>query len=353
MRIIVTGGAGFVGSALALAFKRDNPDAEVIAADNLKRRGSELNLPRLKAAGVGFAHADIRVADDLDALGRMDLIVECSAEPSVKAGYDGSPAYLIDTNLMGTLNCLEAARRHGARVIFLSTSRIYPIAALRALPLAETGNRLALAEGASGPGWSAAGIAEDFPLVGHRSLYGATKLASEMFIEEYRAAYGLKAIVNRCGVLAGPWQMGKVDQGFVTLWAARHLYGGTLSYNGFGGTGRQVRDVLHVDDLYDLLRLQLARPEIAETGVWNVGGGAETSTSLAELSEACAARSGRRIAFGSRPETDPSDIPWFVTDAGRAGAAFDWRPRRSLDRLLDEVFAWLVAERAALEPILS
>jgi CDP-paratose 2-epimerase len=90
---------------------------------------------------------------------------------------------------------------------------------------------------------SAAGISEGFSLGGHRSLYGTTKLAAELLIEEYRVMYGLRAVINRCGVISGPWQMGKVDQGFVVLWLARHLFGGPLSYMGFGGDGLQVRDV--------------------------------------------------------------------------------------------------------------
>lgn len=353
MRILVTGGAGFAGSSLALAFKRDHPGAEVIAADNLKRRGSELNLPRLRDAGIRFEHADIRDPEDLAALGPMDLLLECSAEPSVQAGYAGSPAYLLDTNLRGTLNCLEIARRHQATFVFLSTSRVYPIEPLRALPFETEGDRLVIRPGAEGPGWSAAGIAESFPLDGHRSLYGATKLASEQFIEEYRAAFGLKAIINRCGVLAGPWQMGKVDQGFMCLWAARHLYGGTLSYNGFGGEGHQVRDVLHVADLYDLVSRQLDDLPRAASGIWNAGGGAGNATSLRELTGACAARTGQGLQIGSRPETNPADIPWFVTDSARAMQAFDWQPKRSIGDLLDEIFDWLRTERAALEPILS
>jgi len=353
MRILVTGGAGFVGSNLCLAFKRDNPDARVIAADNLKRRGSELNLARLHAAGVQFEHADIRDPNDIAALGPMDLLIECSAEPSVQAGYGGNPAYLIDTNLRGTLNCLEAARTHDATFVFLSTSRVYPIDPLRALPLETENNRLVLPSGATGTGWSGHGIAEDFPLAGHRSLYGTTKLSSEQFIEEYRAAFGLKAIINRCGVLAGPWQMGKVDQGFMSLWAARHLYGGTLSYNGFGGLGHQVRDVLHVDDLYDLIALQLNRPELALKDVWNVGGGPDNALSLKALTDACASRSGRSLNITGNPETNPADIPWFITDARQVSNAFNWRPKRTLENLLDEIFEWLEAQRALLEPLLK
>ena len=229
MRLLITGGAGFVGSYLALSFKRETPDSTVIAFDNLRRRGSELALRRLTAGGVEFRHGDIRNAEDLADTGDLDLLVECSAEPSAQAGLYGGERYLINTNLMGTINCLDHARRHDAAVVFLSTSRVYPIAPLRELPLVSTETRFVIPASSTGPGWSARGVNESFPLIGSRSLYGATKLCSELIIAEYVALYGLRAIINRCGVLTGPWQMGKVDQGFVVLWAARHLFEGALS----------------------------------------------------------------------------------------------------------------------------
>ncbi|MBP2294292.1 NAD-dependent epimerase/dehydratase family protein [Azospirillum rugosum] len=351
--ILVAGGAGFVGSSLCLRLKRDRPHSRVIAFDNLRRRGGELALDRLRAGGVTFRHGDVRNPEDLAEVGPFDLLIDCSAEPSVHAGYGGSPAYVINTNLMGTVHCLEAARRHGADVVFLSTSRIYPIAGLRALPLQRRGDRLAVSTGEAGSGWSAQGITTDFPLTGNRSIYGATKLASELLIEEYRAMYGLRTVVNRCGVLTGPWQMGRVDQGFVVLWAARHLYGGGLGYSGFGGEGIQVRDILHVADLYDLLTRQLAELDRHSGCVYNVGGGLETSVSLAELTEHCARRTGRRLVMERDPETRPADIPWYVTDNTAVSAATGWRPQRSVDVILDEVFDWLGTERATLESILA
>jgi CDP-paratose 2-epimerase len=352
-RILVTGGAGFVGSNLALSFKRDRPSATVIAFDNLKRRGSELALPRLRAGGVEFMHGDIRSADDLAAAGAVGLLIEASAEPSVHAGYGGDPNYLVHTNLFGAANCLEHARRHGADFVFLSSSRVYPIDPLRALPLEPTQNRFVLPAGFQHPGVSTAGIAESFPLAGHRSLYGASKLAAEFLVEEYRAMYGLRTIVNRCGVLSGPWQMGKVDQGFVVLWLARHLFGGPLAYMGFGGRGLQVRDVLHVDDLYDLIVLQLSRLDELSGHVFNVGGGAAGSISLRELTAICQKLSGHSIAIGEVAETRDADIPYYVSDCAAVTAATGWRPKRPLQQLFDDVWRWLVDNRAQLEPILA
>jgi CDP-paratose 2-epimerase len=352
-RILVTGGAGFVGSSLALAFKRNRSTATVVVLDNLKRRGSELALERLRASGVEFAHGDVRVSDDLAAIGPIDLLIEASAEPSVHAGYDGNPSYLIHSNLVGAVNCLEYARRHGSTLIFLSSSRVYPIAPLRALPLERAATRFVLRADVDVPGVTAAGISERFPVPGSRSLYGATKLAAELLIEEYKAMYGVRALVHRCGVISGPWQMGKVDQGFIVLWMARHLFGGSLAYMGFGGEGLQVRDVLHVDDLYDLLAKQLAQPNhhSAQT-LYNVGGGMENSVSLRELTEFCQEFSGKRIEIGRIAETRAADIPFYVSDCTAVHKAADWKPQRKLSVVLENVWQWLVDHRDQLEPIL-
>jgi CDP-paratose 2-epimerase len=353
-RLLVTGGAGFVGSNLACAFRRDNPDWNVVAFDNLKRRGSALAIDRLQAQGVEFHHGDVRCAEDLEAAGPADLLIECSAEPSVHAGYRDGPSYLIATNLGGTVNCLEHLRRYGGDLLFLSTSRVYPIGGLRALPFERGDSRLTLPAGSAGDGWSAAaGISEAFPLAGSRSMYGATKLASELLIDEYREMYGMRTVINRCGVLAGPWQMGKVDQGFTVLWMARHVYGGALAYTGFGGEGLQVRDILHVDDLYDLLSTQLREFDRHSGAIYNVAGGVERSVSLRELTERCRRLTGRFLQIGRVAETRPADVPFFVGDSRSVQAATGWQPQRKLDRLLEDIHRWLVEERSRLEPILG
>ena len=137
--VLITGGAGFVGSTLAIAIRRAHPGAAVIAFDNLRRRGSEMNLPRLKGEGVRFVHGDVRSLADLAAIRPApDLILECSAEPSVLAGYGGSPEYLIHTNLTGCFHCLEIARQARADFLFVSTSRVYPVAAVNGLSFEET-----------------------------------------------------------------------------------------------------------------------------------------------------------------------------------------------------------------------
>jgi CDP-paratose 2-epimerase len=348
--VLVTGGAGFVGSALALRAREAWPGATVTAFDNLRRRGSELNLARLRAARVSFVHGDIRNPADLAPLAReLDLLLECSAEPSVLAGYQGDPSYVIDTNLVGTIHCLELARKAAAAVLFLSTSRVYPIVSLNDIRTHEGETRFEIAGDQTLPGITTEGISEDFPLQGSRSIYGATKLASELLIAEYHEAFGLRTLVNRCGVIAGPWQMGKVDQGVFSLWMARHLKGDTLTYNGWNGLGKQVRDLLHIDDLADLVVTQVEAFERLDGQVFNAGGGLACSLSLQETTAVCEEITGRRITIAPRPDARVADIKLYVTDNSRVTAATGWTPRRSAGDVMRDLHDWMIAEAASLE----
>ncbi len=351
--ILVTGGAGFVGSHLAMGLRTHKDGVRVVAFDNLKRRGSELNLPRLREAGIEFLHGDIRNAGDLEAVGPVDTILECSAEPSVLAGYGGSPRYVVDTNLSGTINCLELARQHDAGFLFLSTSRVYPMETISSLPYRETETRFELEPGQDVPGVSEEGFSEEFPLAGTRSMYGATKLCSELVMAEYLSMYGFPGVINRCGIITGPWQMGKVDQGVVVLWAARHLYGGQLAYIGYGGTGKQVRDMIHVDDLLRLVRYQLDHLEACSGQTFNVGGGRAVSASLLELTEHCRGITGNTLDIASEPGTRAADIPLYLTDHRRVTEATGWQPEKGVETILEDVCRWLRDHEAALRPILG
>jgi CDP-paratose 2-epimerase len=340
-RVLITGGSGFVGANLGVGLAERHPDWQITAFDNLKRRGAELNIPRLRASGIRFVHGDVRSQADLLALEPVDAVVECSAEPSALAGVTGSPDYVVQSNLVGAYNCLELARRDGAQFVFMSTSRVYPYGALDALEHRETETRFELAPQDGIPGASERGIAEDFPLEGARTLYGATKLAAELLVTEYAAVADLPTAINRCGVIAGPWQMGKVDQGVFTYWLLAHLTGRPLSYIGYGGTGKQVRDLLHVDDLVELIELQLSAPDEWNGRTLNVGGGREVSLSLAETTELCRELIGEEVPVGSAGEDRPGDVRIYLTDSSRLFELTEWRPRRSAADTLSDIASWL------------
>lgn len=352
-KILITGGAGFVGSNLAIKLKEKYPETEIFVLDNLKRRGSELNLPRFKESGINFIHGDIRNKEDFEEIKNIDLILECSAEPSVLAGLDTSPSYLINTNLLGTINCLELARKNDATFIFISTSRIYPIKPINNLNFIEEETRFTLEDNQKIIGASVEGIAENFPLEGTRSLYGGTKLCSEIIIQEYMDSFGIKAIINRCGVITGPWQMGKIDQGVFVLWVARHIFGGKLSYIGYGGEGKQVRDFIHIDDLFDILNIQLNNPDEYNGNIYNIGGGKENSVSLKELTQICEKVTGNKIEIASIKENRPADLISFITDCNKIKQISGWKPKKGAEETVTDIAKWINENKEQLKNILS
>lgn len=352
MRVLITGGAGFVGANLATSLATRNPSWEVLALDNLMRRGSELNLPRLAKAGVEFVHGDVREPSDLAGAGDFDVLVECSAEPSVLAGI-ADAAYSVQTNLVGAFNCLELARLQEAFLIFLSTSRVYPVGTQLSLAVEESETRFELAAEQPVPGAGPAGISEDFPLHGSRTIYGATKLAAELLIEEYGSAFGLRAVVNRCGVIAGPWQMGKVDQGVFSWWLLSHHFSRPLTYIGYGGSGKQVRDLLHIEDLVDLIDEQIREPARWAGVVANVGGGRSCSLSLLETTAICRELTGKEVPIAPQAQTRPGDVPVYLSDCSRLHSLTSWRPRRGPRLVLADVLDWVIEHEEAIRLALN
>ncbi|MFC1680964.1 NAD-dependent epimerase/dehydratase family protein [Pseudomonadota bacterium] len=345
--IVITGGAGFVGSALAVYIKQGIEDCRVIAFDNLRRRGSERNLPKLNRFGVEFRHGDIRNWEDLEEFpANVDCVIEASAEASVQAGLSGSPQYLIQSNLNGAINCLELARLKEVALIFLSTSRVYSIPSLRCLDLLESESRMELKNYQSISGIGTHGVNESFPVSATRSLYGATKLSAEMFIEEYNSFYGTPSVINRCGVISGPGQFGKVDQGVYSLWVVNHVLREPLSYTGFGGTGKQVRDLLHIDDLCDAIFAQLEVLHGLNADIFNLGGGMSNAVSLKEYTDICRRYSGNRVSIDSVVDTNIVDIPWYVTDSRKFIDRFNWRPTRTVEHIVSDICNWLSNNKA-------
>ncbi len=341
-RILVTGGAGFVGSNIAIALKKNFENAEVTALDNLYRKGSELNQPRLAKHGVKFIKGDVRNPSDLETAGEIDFLIECSAEPSAQAGKDGDTGFLVGTNLSGAINCAELCRRNNAGMIFLSSSRAYPIEPLSDCNITEAETRFELSDEQKVPGLSSQGVSEDFPMQGPRSLYGATKYAAEIMLEEYRHCFSLPIVINRCGVLAGPWQFGKADQGIAAFWTARHLFKKPLKYIGFQGTGKQVRDILHIDDLTKLVLLQIKEPEkFSKQSFFNVGGGREISVSLRELTKLCSEATGNVIDIKAEQETRYADIPVYISNNSKINGFCGWKPEMPADRIVEDICRWL------------
>lgn len=351
--ILITGGCGFVGSNLAINLKKEYPNYRIIAFDNLKRRGSELNITRLKDNEIKFIHGDVRNPEDFEPVGEIDVLIDAAAEPSVLSGIDSGPEYVMNTNLNGTINSLNFALRYKADVIFLSTSRVYPIKQLNKIEISEGATRFLINPNQKNEGVTEKGIKENFSLNGARSFYGSSKLASELLIQEYIEFYGLNAVINRCGVITGPWQMGKIDQGVIVLWLAKHFWKQELSYIGFGGEGKQVRDILHINDLYDLIRLQVTDIKKFKNDVYNIGGGNNISVSLKELTELCEKITGNKIKINSVKENRAADIPLYITDNSKIMSLSHWEPKIKPEIILSDTFEWMKKNESLLKNLLS
>lgn len=337
MRLLITGICGFVGSTLAQSWLEAQEGLEIIGLDNLSRAGSETNLPLLRRLGINVRHGDLRQASDLATLPAVDWVVDAAANPSVLAGVEGaSSRRLVEHNLSGTINLLEYCREHRAGMILLSTSRVYSITALAQLPVTPVADAFNLCPRPSFPdGVSTRGIAEAFSTRPPLSLYGSTKLCSEIMTLEYGAIFDFPVWINRCGVLAGAGQFGRPDQGIFAYWINAWLRRRALTYKGFGGHGFQVRDCLHPRDLVSLLARQTASCAAPER-IFNLGGGPERAISLAQLSSWCGARFGSR-PVAEDPRQHPYDVPWVVLDSTRAAAAWGWQPQTPLEVILEEI----------------
>jgi len=340
MRILISGICGFVGSTVARALHEAGRGHKISGFDNFIRPGSETNRAPLERLGIRVQTADLRDAAAMAALPPADFVIDAAANPSVLAGVDGrtTARELVEHNLYGTVNLLEYCKAHRAGFILLSTSRVYAITPLAALPTAVVGDAFVPAPGAAlPPGLTAAGLDETFSTTAPISLYGATKLASETLALEYGETFNLPVFINRCGVLAGAGQFGRADQGIFAYWINSWLRRRPLKYLGFGGHGHQVRDCLHPRDLVPALEKQFAAPRLeAGDRIVNFSGGAASARSLGQLSAWCAERFGpHAVAPDGSPR--PFDIPWIVLDPAKAARVWDWRPATATPAILEEI----------------
>jgi CDP-paratose 2-epimerase len=339
MKLFVTGICGFVGSSLATWFQEHRPSFKISGIDNFVRPGSETNRSILRSRGISVQHGDVRNASDFENLPAVDWVIDAAANPSVLAGVDSrsSSRQVIEHNLFGTGNLLEYCKRVEAGLVLLSTSRVYSIPALLGLPLIK-GHHAFEWDKAATPvqGASANGLTTEFSTSPPISLYGSTKLASECLALEYKHSFSFPLWINRSGVIAGAGQFGTAEQGIFSYWIHAYAQKRPLKYIGFDGSGRQVRDALHPNDLAELVAQQIEYSAEGEVTTFNVGGGAGNAMSLAQLTSWCAERFGKH-SVESGPRSRSFDVPWLVMDNRQTTAQFNWRPTRTLPSILDEI----------------
>ncbi len=354
MQILVTGGCGFIGAQLAVHLK--SRGHRVVAMDNLVRRGSEMNLPRFKRHGIEFVHGDVRSREDFVSLPRgIELICDASAQPSVVTGYD-NPIFDITNNALGLINALEFARQRGCPVIFWSSNRVYSADRINAVPRREEATRWVWSKEAFRsqsanhrvPGFDPDfGFSEEFSVDGgQRSIYGLSKVMADLACQEYAGAFGVKTVINRFGVIAGEGQFGKSEQGWVSWWAVAFHFGLPLRYIGWGG--KQVRDILFVEDVCRLVELEMEQLDRIEGQVFNVGGGAERSLSLVEATALLREKFGREVPITVEEQPRKADQCIYITDNRKVERVLGWAPRVGIKEGYERILTWVREHEAEL-----
>tara|TARA_B100000989_G_scaffold296322_1_gene279324 strand:- start:1678 stop:2700 length:1023 start_codon:yes stop_codon:yes gene_type:complete len=340
MKILITGGCGFIGTNLSLHLKKKGFKVNTI--DNLIRNGSKYNSKILKKNNIKNYYLDITDNKRLKKLPKFDLIIDCCAEASVEVSKNEIDR-VFNTNLIGTFNILKKAKKDKSKVIFLSSSRVYSIKDLNKIINKKLIlNRIKIKNK----------IDENFNTSKPKSIYGFTKLASEMLIEEFGYAFKLKYLINRFGVVSGPLQFGKQDQGFVSLWIWRHLIKQKINYIGFGGKGHQIRDVLHIKDLCNLIYLQITKMNKIFNKVFNVGGGRKSYVSLKNLTKICQNITKKKINISSKSYTSIYDIPYYISNNSKVQKTYKWEPKYTIIDIVKDTYLWLDKNKKILKKYL-
>ena len=337
MRILITGGAGFIGCNLADACI--NRGHKVTLLDNLSRRGSGANLAWLRERhgepGFDFIRADIRDADAmLAAAGGQEAIYHLAAQTAVTTSV-ADPRPDFEINALGTFNVLEAARRAATDPVFIysSTNKVY--GSMEDAVAVEEATRYVL------PAYPE-GVGEDRPLDFH-SPYGCSKGAADQYVRDYARIYGLRSVVFRQSCIYGQRQMGVEDQGWVAWFVIAAAFGKPITIY---GDGKQVRDLLHVDDLVAAFQMATEKIDITKGQVYNLGGGPANTLSIwAEFGPLLSELVGHEVIPAAVKDWRPGDQPVFVANVARARREFGWSPQVSVAAGVARLISWVKQNR--------
>jgi CDP-paratose 2-epimerase len=342
-RAIVTGSGGLVGSEAATRLVEAGYD--VVGIENDTRAvlfGPEASTSpvsdRLKRELAEFRSADLDIRDAsgverlfAEAAGAIELVVHTAAQPSHDwAASDPQADFAINAN--GTLNLLEATRKHcpEATFVFTSTNKVYGDTPNR-LPLLDRGTRLELPEDHRWFDGIDTSMSIDSTL---HSLFGASKAAADLLVQEYGRYFDMPTVCFRAGCLTGPNHAGAQLHGFLAYLMKCTVTGDP--YTVFGYEGKQVRDNLHSADLLDAFLLFHSKPQAA--AVYNIGGGRRNACSMLEAIELCERIAGRKLSWELSDQARVGDHRWWISDLGEFGAEHDgWRPQRDLETILREI----------------
>ena len=337
MKIIVTGGCGFIGSNICVFLK--NLSFKVVSVDNLSKTYSRLNLKRLNNLNIKNHNIDVSDKNKFIKLNyKADIIIDCCADPAVESSRKDILKN-INNNLITTYNVLEKAKKDNSKLIFLSTSRIYPIkdSHQKFSTFLKKKNKNLFHEGSN--------------IIGPKTIYGFSKLASEMLIKEYNYAFKIDYLINRCGLITGPWQFGKVEQGLVSLWLWKHLNkDNNLYYKGYNGLGNQIRDILFINDLCELIRLQIRNFKRIKNQTFCVGGGIKNSANLNELTGICEKITKNKLKIKRDLQTSIYDIPFYITSLKKVKKYYNWMPKTNLRFGFSILLEWMKKNYTLIKP---
>jgi CDP-paratose 2-epimerase len=337
---VVTGGAGFVGSNLVNSLLERGEN--VIVFDSLARAGSELNLLWLQSRhpGLQYVNGDVRDADGVrDALSVADVVYHLAGQVAVTTSV-ADPRTDFDVNAFGTFNVLEAARRSGRRptLVFTSTNKVY--GGIDDVVVAERATRYEFRD-------LAEGISESQPLDFH-SPYGCSKGAADQYVRDYARIYDLPAVVFRMSCIYGPRQFGNEDQGWLAHFIIAAVLGRPISIY---GDGKQVRDVLFVDDLVRAFHLATENIATARGQVYNIGGGSKNALAVwrdfAPILEGLTGNTPE-VTFG---DWRPGDQRCYVSDIRKAARDLGWSPQVDKRQGIGRLWEWVTLNRSMFEAI--
>jgi CDP-paratose 2-epimerase len=334
MKILITGGAGFIGCNLADYFSRKN--AEIVIFDNLSRKGTEKNLKWLKAKNkkIKFVKGDIR---NFKALLKVckdaDAIFHCAAQTAVTTSLK-NPREDFEINALGTFNVLEAARKSNGSpvVIYTSTNKVYGNN-VNKIPLIEKKTRYEFVDKKYKNG-----IPEDFPTDANKHTpYGVSKYTADLYVRDYTSVYSLPTVTFRCSCMYGIRQFGNEDQGWVAHFVISSIFDKPLTIY---GDGKQVRDVLFIEDVNKLVELTLANIRRVKGEVFNIGGGPQNTISLLELILMLERKLNKKISY-SFSEWRPADQKVYVSDIRKAERLLGWKPLINPAEGVERLIKWV------------
>jgi CDP-paratose 2-epimerase len=341
MKIVITGGAGFIGSNAAEYFLARGH--EVLVIDNLSRKGSSENLHRLKDLKSGpalrFESIDIRDAEALRGTFKIhddvEAVIHLAGQVAVTTSVT-NPREDFEVNAQGTFNILEALREANLKpiVLFSSTNKVY--GGLHGVSVEEGPKRYSLKDLPSG-------ISEETALDFH-SPYGCSKGSADQYVRDYSRIYGLPTVVFRQSCVYGQNQLGIEDQGWVAWFTIAALFDHPLTVY---GNGKQVRDVLHIDDLLALYETAIEKRKEISGEIFNVGGGPDFTLSLLELLEHLESTFGRKLSTRFA-DWRPGDQPIYVSDIRRIEKTLGWKPRIGPKEGIDKLAAWVKANETLI-----